>query len=349
MHQAAHNADRLSALIELGFEKVDTTPIVTDAHRIDRKNNKVTSCRPAMGTYVSISALNRSKDRAEEAIGCAFEEMDRLAAILSRYEPSSAVSVLNGDGYIADAPAELTQVVGSALQLHKLSRGAFDISVQPLVDLFRESLTGEAPAPPTSEQMMSALALVDSGNIDLSKRAVSFRVPGMAITLDGIAKGYIVDKMAEVLKRRRVKNYLINAGGDIRTAGTKEKKQPWTVAVQDPTKHGDFPDVLQLKSAGVATSGSYEIYFDREKTFHHIVNTSTGRSPDVNSSVSVVAPSSMAADALATGIFVMDPETGIEFIDKFPRCACFIIDKDGRHHRSKRWKSAPLSNEKAGS
>jgi len=90
----------------------------------------------------------------------------------------------------------------------------------------------------------------------------------------------------------------------------------------------------------VATSGSYEIFFDRERRHHHVVNAKTGRSPVAIQSVSVIAPSTMAADALATTVFVMDPDDGVEFIDKLPGCECFIIDSDGLQMRTRGWKGA---------
>ena len=290
-----------------------------------------------MGTLVSISAIG-SKDRAEEAIGRAFEEMDRLIGIFSRFDGSSAVTHLNSEGRIDGTPPEFYNVISRSLYYHQLSRGAFDISVEPLVGLFRESLDGEAPSEPSRAEIVAALELVGSGNIEISRRSINFSKPGMGITLDGIAKGYVVDAIAHVLAGCKIKSYLINAGGDIRTAGTKGKKQPWTVAVQDPSKNGNFPDTIHLTDAAVATSGSYEIYFDRERLFHHIVNSRTGRSPDLSTSVSVVAPSAMAADALATAAFVMDPREGVEFIDSLPRCECLIIDKDRLQLRSKGWK-----------
>jgi thiamine biosynthesis lipoprotein len=112
------------------------------------------------------------------------------------------------------------------------------------------------------------------------------------------------------------------------------------VAVQDPDKRGDFPDLVHLKNGAVATSGSYEIYLDRERAFHHIIDSCTGRSPSRNASVTVVAPSTMVADALATAAFVMGPEEGVAFIDSFSRCECLIIDAHGCQMKSKRWKSA---------
>jgi thiamine biosynthesis lipoprotein len=348
MQEASSIARKLSALVDMGFERVDTSPVTTEAIRIDRKTHKVISSKPAMGTLVSVSALGRSPDGVEEAIGQVFEEMQRLIAVFSRYESSSAVSQLNDQGRLDGAPREVSQVISRSLDLHDLSGGAFDVTVGPLVDLFRGSLTGDAAVEPAAAEIAELLELVDCGSVQVSGERVMFRKSGMGITLDGIAKGYIVDCMADVMRKHGIKNYLINAGGDIRTAGAKERRQPWTVAVKDPSNRGTFPDTIHLTDAAVATSGSYEIYFDRDKLFHHIVNSKSGRSPVHNTSVSVVAPVAMVADALATSVFVMDPGKGIELIDSLPGCECLIIDGSGLQLKSTGWRSAaPINGEQA--
>ncbi|MGD2217625.1 MAG: FAD:protein FMN transferase [Gemmatimonadales bacterium] len=340
MEEAARIARKLSALAELGLERVENNAVASDAVRVDRRTHKVTGGRPAMGTYVSISALARSRDRAQEAIGRAFREMDRLVKLLNRFDGASAVTYLNQQGRLRGAPSEVATVIEHSLRYHEICAGAFDISVKPLIDLFQRELGGSSPAEPSRHELAEALELVGSRDIELAGGTIGFRKQGMGITLDGIAKGYIVDRMAAVLSRHRVKDYLIDAGGDIRAAGTKEKRQPWTVAVQDPAKRGNFPDVVDLRDACVATSGSYEIYFDRERLFHHLVSSRTGRSPDLNTSVSIIAPSTMAADALATSVFVMDPHEAVGLVESLPRCECLIIDRDGRQRRSSGWRSA---------
>jgi len=348
MQDASRIANKLASLVDMGFERVDNEPLTTDAVRVDRSTYRVTSSRPAMGTLVSIAVLARSKARAEEAVGRAFAEMDRMIGMFSRFEGSSAATYLNETGRLDDAPCEFSHVVSRALSFHELTGGTFDISVAPVVDLFRDSLTGELPAEPTPQEISEALELVGSGNIRVSDRRIDFRKSGMGITLDGIAKGFIVDIVADALAECGVKNYLINAGGDIRAAGTKEGQQLWTVAVQDPAKAGPFPDTIHLMDAAVATSGSYEIYFDRNRMYHHIVNSRSGRSPTLGASVSVIAPSAMAADALATSTFIMGPSTGIDFVDSLPGCECLIVDKEGLQLKSKGWKSAvPINGEKA--
>ncbi|MDH3497068.1 MAG: FAD:protein FMN transferase [Gemmatimonadota bacterium] len=339
MPESADVARKLSTLLDMGFERVDASPISTEAVPIDRHATKVTSTRPAMGTLVSVTAIADSRLRAEEAIGRSFAEMDRLIGIFSRYESASAICVLNAEGRLEGPPTELAHVVAQARHHHRWSAGAFDVTVAPLVDLFR-GVGGPAPHPPTAAELREARALVGFEHVTSSERRIGFARPGMGMTLDGIAKGYIVDAMARHLEHRGVRRYLINAGGDIRAAGTKEGRRPWTVAVQDPAKRGAYPDTIHLHDGAVATSGSYEIYFDRDGRFHHIVDAQAGRSPDRSTSVSVIAPSAIAADALATAIFVMAPAEGMAYVETLPGCACLIVDRHGRPWKSSGWVSA---------
>jgi thiamine biosynthesis lipoprotein len=295
-----------------------------------------------MGTLVAVTALHDSVDRVQEAAGRAFQELDRVVDLLNRYDPDSALFHLNREGAIHGPPPELAAVVSGSLRFSEMSGGAFDPTVQPLVDLLRRRVGGgKAPngIEPDAE-IRDTLSLVDARGVNQTPRAIRFSRDGMGITLDGIAKGYVVDLMAEVLGRHGLQDFLINAGGDIRSSGHREDGEAWRVAVQDPRKGGDFPDVIGLTNGSVATSGSYEIYFDRERTHHHIVSGRTGSSPHFSESVSVIAPTTMAADALATSVFVMEPTRGVAFIDSIPQCACLIVDREGRQHRSARWRSA---------
>ena len=162
----------------------------------------------------------------------------------------------------------------------------------------------------------------------------------MGITLDGIAKGYIVDRASEILTRNGISNHLINAGGDIRTSGSAVKGKPWTIAVQDPAKKKEYPDVITMMSGAIATSGNYEIFYDNEKMFHHIIDSRTGHSPELSASVTVQASSVMDADALSTSVFVMQPAQGVNFIDSQQGCECFVVESSGATHKSLGWKTA---------
>jgi thiamine biosynthesis lipoprotein len=341
MQPAARLARKLATLVDMGFERTEHSPVATEVLRLDPATVQLVGGRPAMGTLVSVSAVGPSADRLDEAIGRAFEEMDRLIALLSRFEPASPVSQLNAAGRLDGAPPEVVRVVRNALDYHAVSGGAFDATVAPLVDLFADRFGRDAPVAPTAAEVREALERVGSRHVAVERRRIRFAREGVAVTLDGIAKGYIVDGMARALDRRGVTRYLINAGGDIRTRGAKQPGRPWTIAVRDPSPRATFPDTIHLTDAAVATSGSYEACFDDDRAFHHIVSAETGRSPEGVASVSVVAPTAMAADALATGTFVLGPRDGVALIERLGGCACLIIDRDGRQWRSRGWTSAP--------
>jgi thiamine biosynthesis lipoprotein len=340
MPDAARIARKLATLAELGLERIEFPCAATEAARVEPRAWRVVSTRPAMGTIVSITGLASSRARAEDAIGRAFSEMDRLIGVFSRYDGASALSVLNRAGGLDAAPGELAGLVATSLDYHALTSGAFDVTVAPLLELFRRRLDASVPAEPSAGEIRDALERVGARHLAVSRRGIGFGREGMQVTLDGIAKGYIVDAMARALERGGVKRYLINAGGDIRTRATKEGGAPWTIAVRDPGGGAAFPDAVRLTAGAVATSGSYEVSFDGDERFHHIVDAATGRSPAEVVSVSVVAPTAVAADALATGVFVLGPARGLSLLDGLRGCAGLVIGRDGRQWRSRRWTSA---------
>ena len=182
-------SDRLAGLLEMGFERVDPGPVTTESVRIDAGTHKVSQVRQAMGSFVTISALHESEALATEAIGRAFEEMDRVVAVLNRFDANSALAHLNDTGRIQGAPPELTRVVGSGLGFHRLTGGAFDITVKPIIDLFRDPQTYEPRKAPSGTELAEARALVGAEHIRMDGRDLSLSRSGMGLTLDGIAKG----------------------------------------------------------------------------------------------------------------------------------------------------------------
>jgi thiamine biosynthesis lipoprotein len=331
---------KLSGILGIGLTAAAAIPASAETVKFDRKLYKVSQTRLAMGTFVSMTLLHTSRDQAETAMGTAFEEIDRLTRDMNRFDQSTAVAQLNREGRLADVPPDMANVVKRALAHHRISNGAFDISVKPVVDLFKSRFSGKKPAPPTQKEMREALKLVDASRIQLAGNSILLKKPGMGITLDGIAKGYIVDKASDALSGHGIENFLINAGGDIRTSGRRQDGKPWTIAVQDPRKKQRYPDKINMLDGAIATSGNYEVYFDREKMFHHIVNPANGFSPNASASVSVLAKTAMDADALSTSVFVMRPEKGIRFVNSLPKCECLVVSKGNRKMRSAGWKSA---------
>jgi thiamine biosynthesis lipoprotein len=359
--EAAGIPDKFAGLLEMGFERVDPGPVTAESLRIDATTHKVTQIRSAMGSFVAISALHESHDLAEEAIGCAFEEMDRLIGILNRFDPGSALTFLNETGRIDGPPPELAEVVDCSLACHRASRGAFDVTVKPLIDLHRDSRTYEPLASPSPTEISEALDLVGPENLRCRDGGIFFGRSGMGLTLDGVAKGYVVDAVAESLASNGAGRFLINAGGDIRAAGRRGDQLPWTVAIRDPRDEvpsfqssawerdewvaPNPPDTLNLRDGAVATSGGYEVYFDRERLAHHIVEGDSGRSPRNALSVTVTAPTTVAADSLATAVFVLGPQQGVRLIDALPGNECLIIDSEGNELCSRGWRGvqAPVS------
>ena len=341
---ADHNPDdvrsiarRLAGLQELGFQRVDVSAPVMESTPLDGRTWKTIASRPAMSTLVTVTVISRSPTRAEEAAGRAFEEMDVLIGILSRFDPASPLTYLNQQGRISGAPPELARVVRQGLRFHQLSSGSFDPTVRPLVDLFQAHLAGENAGDPDEKDVGEALAMVDAAAVRVTGLRIAYARSGMSMTLDGIAKGYIVDQMAGVLRGKRLRNFLIDAGGDIRTSGFREDGRPWQVAIQDPSRSDDFPAVLSLSGAAVATSGSYRGDVDTPRAYHHIVDSEEGRCPDRYWSVSVVAPTSAQADALATTCYILDPLRALELVERTRGAACLIQARDGALLPSARW------------
>jgi len=329
---------KYSGMLGIGAAFGGLAPI-SESVTLNRKLYKVTRTRLTMGTFAAITLMHRSRAEADDVIGKAFEEMDRVSRLLDRYESTSPVGVLNRDGYLSDMPPEVSEVLARSLHFHKASGGAFDMTVKPLVDLYKEHFAVHG-TPPSEVRVAKTLDLIDVGAVLFDGHSVRFAKEGMGITLDGIAKGYVIDCGARVIKEHGIQHALINAGGDIRAIGGKKSNVPWRVAVQDPEKAGPYVDILTMVDGAVATSGNYEIYFDREKLYHHIVNPKTGRSPLQSTSVTVMAANVMDADALSTSVFVLEPLAGRRFIETIAKAECLILDSNRKRVTSRRWPSA---------
>lgn len=311
-------------------------PAVFEAVRIDRRRFAATQTHLRMGTSVTFTAVHDSKAQAEAAIGRALEEMDRLIAIFSRHDTSTPLSVLNRDGTLAGPPPELVDMLAEAQRYYNDTGGTFDVTVKPLLDLMAATV-GAGRNAPAAEAIDAALSCVGIDGLDVSARRVRFQKAGMGITLDGVAKGYIVDRASDALVRHGVDHHLINAGGDIRARGGRSSGRPWRIAVRDPRQGGRYLDVIELVDGAVATSGDYEIYYDEERMYHHVVDPRTGRSPVYDTSASVMAATVMRADALSTALFVSEPREGIRLIDGQRGTECMVLTRGGERFESRGW------------
>ncbi len=296
--------------------------------------HRVRQTRTQMGTLVTISAVHPDAEAARMMVADTFDEIERLESLLSRHRVGTPVWSLNDTGVVRAPPREVLEVVRKGLDYSALTAGAFDITIAPLLNLYRSSFSETGVAPP-QEEVRRALALVGFRHVLVSDREIAFAKAGMAVTLDGIAKGYIVDRAVEVLRKRGADRVLVNAGGDMASAGEALGGDAWRIGLQDPRAPDGSLGVLQLRGESVATSGDYMQYLTADMSLHHILDPRTGSSPPHTSGVSVVAPSAMAADALSTAALVLGPREGMELLDRLDGIEGMIVTKDQTVLRSR--------------
>lgn len=324
--------DRRKFLKWMGMAGLGLSPLVLASpvkELIGAKSlNYVSKTRPMMGTFVTVAVLDSSTDKATEAMEKAFAEMERLIPLLSRHESESPVSFLNQNGYLKDMPGEFHEVMHKVKKVHQLTHGCFDVTVKPILDLYAEHFA-HSKMPPADEEISRTLKRVGYKYLIHDREEIRFSREGMGISLDGIAKGFIVEKAIKKIKDMGIKHALINAGGDIQVLGDKGNSGPWKIAVQDPRERNKMVEIISLREGAIATSGDYENYFDPERKYHHIIDPETGFSPHHLASVSVLCPSLTLADALATALFVTPFPEIKQLISSLPNASGLIIDRQG--------------------
>lgn len=295
-----------------------------------------TKTRPLMGTLVTVTVLHPSQEKAIEAMEKAFSEMERIIPLLDRHAPDTPVADLNRRGYLKDIPVELSEVLQLAQDLNRLTGGSFDITVKPILDLFEDHFS-RLKAPPPLEEIQKTLSRVGAQYIEQAGGEIRFRREGMGISLDGIAKGYVVDRAGARLRALGIRHGLINAGGDILALGDKGNGQAWRIAIQSPWEKSRILQVVPLAEAALATSGDYENYFDPERKFHHIINPQSGFSPQHFTSVSVLAKFAAMADGLATAMFIPPTGKAKEFLLSASEAKALWVDRRKMKERSAGW------------
>ncbi|MEX1258388.1 MAG: FAD:protein FMN transferase [Gemmatimonadota bacterium] len=296
--------------------------------------HRVEATRFGLGTPVTIGVTHTSEDGARTMVEAAFEELGRLEGILSRHRADTPVALLARMGVVRRPPEELVEVLQRAHEISELSGGAFDVTVAPLLRLYQERSTLPGAPLPSDGEVSRALELVDYRRIRVDGDAIALETPGMAITLDGIAKGYVVDRVVQTLVERGADHVVVEAGGDLASGGEGAEKDGWPVAIQDPRNPAGTVGDFQLRGEGVATSGDYVQAFTGDRTLHHILDPRTGQSPIHTSGATVIARNAMEADALSTAAFVLGPEEGVAFLARLPGVEGLLVTKDGRPSRT---------------
>ena len=286
---------------------------------------KYEESREIMGTFVTITIY--SSVDASDAMEEAFDRISDIERILTIFDENSQVSYLNKNGYINQPPEELVYVMNKAIEYYHISEGAFDITIQPVLNLWQEGLFNESMEVQERE-IKKALELVGSDKILMQNDRIEFLKEGMQVTFGGIAKGYAVDEAIEVLKEYGVESAVVNAGGDLKSIGRKPDKSYWVIALENPDDKSEKIETIRILDKSVTTSGNYERYFSPDKRIHHIIDPRTGFSANLLISSTIIADKCIDADALSTAAFVLGPQKGLALIESMEEVDTLIIDNN---------------------
>jgi thiamine biosynthesis lipoprotein len=287
---------------------------------------------PHMGTAVRLVLHSSDREAASAAARAAFDRIADLDAALSDYRDSSEVSRLAGaaGGSAVPVGRDLFTVLARAEDLWRRSGGAFDVTVGPVVRLWRRTLrTGDWPDHVRREE---ALVLVGSEkmHLDAATRTVRLERPGMRIDLGAIAKGYAGDEALVVLRGRGVPSALVAVGGDVVAGEAPPGDAGWVVRAG--------LDRLLLRNAAVSTSGDSEQWIERDGLrYSHILDPRTGIGLTGRRRATVVAPDGITADSLATAACVLGPAAGVALVESTPGAMAIVHQQEAETRASRGW------------
>jgi len=293
--------------------------------------------RMLMDTFARIIAVAENKRTADNAIEAGFEQIENIESMMNIYKADSEISVVNRNA--SNEPVKITdtlfEVLQKSIEYSRKTAGAFDITVGPLVKLFKNAKKENAI--PTTEQIEQAKSKTgyQKLKLDAQKKTIKFQADGMSLDLGGIAKGFAIDKAIEAMRTCGATGGMVDVGGDIRCfnqpAGGKNR---WQIGLQNPQDTQQTTDkdklllVLQLNDNAVTTSGDYERFvIIKGKKFSHIINPATGWASKGLSSVTIIAKTATQADALATAVSVMGAEAGLELIEAQAEVEAILISQ----------------------
>lgn len=269
----------------------------------------------ALGAPASLQLYHQDEAKARAAIDAALAELARLEAIFSVHRADSAISRLNREGSLATPPTELVELMTRALGLAEISGGVYDPTVQPVWQLYFSHFTAPEvdPAGPSDHDLAAALALVGWRDVAVSAERIAFAKPGMGVTLNGGAQGYITDRVAAVLRAHGFDRVLVDMG-EPRALAAKPDGSAWRIGIANPADPARAVTEISVVDKCVSTSGGYGTVFDAEGRFTHLIDPRTGRTAPALAGVSVVASTATIADGLSTAMLMAPVERRQEIL-----------------------------------
>lgn len=291
-----------------------------------------------LGSPFEITVIAADTVKGEEFCTLAIEEVKRVENLISDWIPTSQISHVNQNAGLqaVKVDEEVFDLIERALKISKLTNGAFDISYASMDKIWK--FDGSMKKMPTETEIKKSVERVGYQKVilDPTNKTIFLKDKGMKLGLGGIGQGYIADKIKSLLQEKGCKAGIVNVSGDINTWGYQLDGNPWTVAIVNPLNKNNVFATFPLIDSAVETSGNYEKYVTfNGKRYSHIIDPRTGYPATGIISVSVFAKQTEVADAIATGVFVLGVEVGMDLINQINGIECIIIDDKGGIHYSK--------------
>jgi thiamine biosynthesis lipoprotein len=291
-----------------------------------------------LGSPFEVTVVANDTVKANEYIDLAVAEVKRIENLISDWIPTTQISEVNRNAGIkpVKVDTEVFDLVARSIKISEITSGAFDISYASMDKIWK--FDGSMKAMPTEEAIKKSVAKIGYKNIILDKKeqTIFLKLEGMKLGLGGIGQGFIADKVKELLASKGCTSGIINVSGDINAWGKQPDGKPWTVGIVNPLNKNKIFATFPLENSSVETSGNYEkfVVFNGIR-YSHIIDTRTGYPARGVASVSVFAKQTEIADALATGIFVLGVEVGLDLVNQLKGIECIIVDDKGKIHSSK--------------
>lgn len=263
----------------------------------------------ALGAPATLILNHPDPAKARTLVARVVSEVDRLESVFSLYRQNSALAELNRLGALAAPPGELVALLETCHDAWKASQGAFDPSVQPLWSLYARhfSTPGSDPAGPTRRQLDETLPLVDFSGVRFNRDRIALARPGMALTLNGIAQGYITDRVVELLRADGITSSLVSMG-ESRAIGAKADGSPWRIGLGETEDEATPDTVAAIIDRAVATSSANGFHFDAAARFGHILDPRMGSVAPKYRRMTVIAPNATTADAYSTAFSLLEQD-----------------------------------------
>lgn len=283
----------------------------------------------ALGADATLQIHHPDPRVADRLIAASLLEVERLERQLSLYRPDSALCRLNRDGVIEAPPFDLVRVLSESHEISQATGGAFDVTVQPLWNLYAAhfSKPHAPPSGPAPDAIAGVVARIGQDALDVREDRIRLTRPNMSVTLNGIGEGYITDRVVDLLRAGGIEHAMVNMG-EIYLLGSRPDGGPWTVGLQDPARPSRLIDQIVLQDRAVATSAGSGTTFDPNGHFNHLFEPSTGHTSWRWRSVTVEAATTTEADALSTAFSVM-PEAAIVDVVRRRRLVAHLVRPDG--------------------